>query len=724
MAKIQILPDILANKIAAGEVVERPASVVKELLENSLDAGSRRISVETSLGGKALIKISDDGEGMLREDAMLAFERHATSKIRNIEDLEKIQTLGFRGEALPSIASVSKVRLRTKTASELEGTEIEIMGGRILDVRDLAWTVGTEFEIKDLFFNVPARRKFLKSDSTENFHITNLITHYALANPKINFSLVQSGREVISTSTVETFKERAYQLFGADFIENLMEVEQTGEISIKGFVSKPQEQRASKDSQYLFVNGRFVRDRILAKAINDAYKNVIPAGSYPAVMLLIDLPSEEVDVNAHPAKTEVRFRRPYVVSESVSSAIRTAFSRIKPFARFPIQEKKISQIIEDKFAPNKIPNNKSQEPEQVTLSNKTLFDLPDVEDPFEKIEPLLEESTYKLKKDNPLFIDKELDPNNPGHITVDSITRPTLRISVDRLIDKNSDKNFDENSNENSDESFDKELDPDNPGQITIGGVTRPTLRILADTLSHAIVSPSSENIQIPTQAHSKITLSENLKSTPCQYDINSQEPKLEQVRNISSIKPLGQLRESFIVAIDSQGLMLIDQHVAHERILFEIHLARILEKNLEVQEMLIPDTIDLTPAQYMAFETSQEEFEQSGFQLMALSGRTIAIKAAPALLSTSDARKLVLELLSSLEKERRNLSLEYFQREIAASVACHAAIKVNTPLTEEKMQWLIDELMKTECPTNCPHGRPIILRFSMKDIEKGFKRI
>jgi DNA mismatch repair protein MutL len=675
MAKIQVLPDILANKIAAGEVVERPASVVKELLENSLDAGSKRIRVETSLGGKALIKISDDGEGMSREDALMAFERHATSKIRNIEDLEKIQTLGFRGEALPSIASVSKVRLRTKTVNELEGTEIEIVGGRILDVKDLAWPSGTEFEIKDLFFNVPARRKFLKSDSTENFHITNLITHYALANPKINFTLVQNGRDVIASSKVETFRERAYQLFGADFIENLMEVEQKGEISVQGFVSKPQEQRASKDSQYLFVNGRFVRDRVLAKAVSDAYKNVIPPGSYPAVMLMIDLPSEEVDVNAHPAKTEVRFRRPYVISEAVSSAIRAAFSRTKPFATFPIQEKKISQIIEDRFAPNKINTVKAQTPE-IAKPPQSLFDLPDVEDPFDKVSPILEENEediYKLKINNPSFIDKILDPNKPGQTTNEDIPRPTIRIS--------------------------------------------------AETMSHAMVSPSSANMAISTQAHNKISISENLKSTPCQYKIADQEP-LETFSKTSDIKPLGQLKESFIVAIDSQGLMLIDQHVAHERILFEIHLARILEKNLEVQEMLIPETIDLTPAQYSAFETAQKEFEESGFELMPLSGRTIAIKAAPALLSLSDARKLILELLTTLEKERRNISLEYFQREIAASIACHAAIKVNMSLTQEKMQWLIDELMKTECPTNCPHGRPIILRFSMKDIEKGFKRI
>ncbi|MBK7994286.1 MAG: DNA mismatch repair endonuclease MutL [Blastocatellia bacterium] len=651
MAKIQVLPDIIANKIAAGEVVERPASVVKELLENSLDAGSTQVKIETQAGGKTLIRIIDNGEGMLREDAMLAFERHATSKLRNIDDLEQIKTLGFRGEALPSIASVAKVSLRTKTTAELEGTEIEIEGGRILAVNDLAWPGGTEFEIKDLFFNVPARRKFLKSDTTENFHISNLITNYALANPQISFNLWQNGREVIATSKVETLRERAYQLFGSEFIENLMEVQERGEISLHGFVSKPQEQRASRDSQYLFVNGRFVKDRVLTKAISDAYKNVIPPGSYPVVMLMIDIASEEVDVNVHPAKTEVRFRRPYVVSESVASAIRAAFSRTKPFASFPIKQQNIATKLPEIKTPEILQNKPITKPVEapeieIAPTESTIFDLPDVEDPFETA------STKTVS--NPQF---DLD------FTSESEKR--------------------------------QEFSKTNNIEVKKTEIATPTLK-------------DNHN------------LLEILASPACSYQIS----QTEELPSTKAIKILGQLHNSYIVAIDKEGLLLIDQHVAHERILFEIHLSRILERNLEVQEMLIPETMDLSPAQYSAFEMLEKEFETSGFDLMPLSGRTIAIKAVPVLLSSSNARKLILELLSTVEKERRNISLEYFQREIAASIACHAAIKVNMQLTIEKMQWLIDELMKTDCPTNCPHGRPIILRFSMRDIEKGFKRI
>ncbi len=611
MSKIQVLPDILANMIAAGEVVERPSSVVKELLENSLDACATRIRVEVEAGGKQLIRILDDGEGMAREDALMAFERHATSKLRNIDELERISTLGFRGEALPSIASVSRVTLKTRAEADLEGTQVEIEGGHVLKVSDLAWPGGTELEIRDLFFNVPARRKFLKSDSTENFHISNLVTHYALANPRVSFILCSNGREVISTTQVESLRDRAYQLFGADFIDNLVEIEESAVISVQGFISKPDEQRASRDSQYLFVNGRFVRDRVIARAISEAYKNVLPSGTYPSVMLMLTVPSEEVDVNVHPAKTEVRFQHPYAVHEAVYNAIRTALATARPFASFPVEKTVAPAPIKELSITHPLAEARFNETLPQAFETVSPPALPDVEDPF------------------------------------DSIPNPAP--SVPSLV------------------------------QQSLSFATQPAC--------------SSLNID---------------------YRIDERPGK---------IQPLGQLRESFIIAIDSQGLLLIDQHVAHERVLFEQQLERIKARELELQQYLIPETLDLTPAQATAFELIESELAANGIQTMRLSGRTIAIQAAPSALSTSDAKRLVLSLITIAEREKQTLSLEDFQREIAASLACHAAIKINTPLTKEKMEWLIDALMATECPTNCPHGRPIILRFTMRDIERGFKR-
>ena len=334
MSKIKVLPDSLANKIAAGEVVERPSSVVKELLENSLDAGARKISIEVEAGGKRLIRIVDDGEGMTRDDAITAFERHATSKLRTAEDLETITTLGFRGEALPSIASVSRLFLRTKTESDVEGTEVEFNGGKLVAVRDIAWPGGAEFEVKDLFFNIPARRKFLKSDATESFHITNLVQHYALANPQLAFLLVNNGREAIRVAPASSLKERAYQILGGALLKKLLEVKsESNGLRIEGFVSNPQEQRSSRDAQYMFVNRRFVRDQLIGRALSEAYRSMMPSGTYPAAVLFVEVPPLEVDVNVHPAKTEVRFLHEGAILAFVRDAIAEAIKATEPVTR-------------------------------------------------------------------------------------------------------------------------------------------------------------------------------------------------------------------------------------------------------------------------------------------------------------------------------------------------------------------------------------------------------
>ncbi len=328
MSKIRVLADHVANQIAAGEVVERPASVAKELVENSIDAGATRITIEIEAGGRRLLKVSDDGEGMVRDDAMLAFERHATSKIRETDDLAAIGTLGFRGEALASIASVAKVELTTCIEGANAATRVTIDGGRMRDVKDAAHPRGTTLIVRDLFFNIPARRKFLRSEATETYHLTNLVTHYALAHPEIAFTFVNNGREVVRTAPAKDLRERAYQIFGEEFLENLLEVD-GGEpqfARVTGFVSAPRDRRTSRDSQYLFVNRRFVRDRMIGRALSEAYRSILPHGVYPAALLFIETPLEEVDVNVHPAKTEVRFRRQAAVADAVREAVRAALA--------------------------------------------------------------------------------------------------------------------------------------------------------------------------------------------------------------------------------------------------------------------------------------------------------------------------------------------------------------------------------------------------------------
>ena len=325
MNKVKILSDNLVNQIAAGEVVERPASVVKELVENSLDAGATRIQIDTELGGRRLMRVADEGEGMVRDDAILAFERHATSKIKTLEDLSKIETLGFRGEALASIASVSKVELITKTAETDAATRVYIEGGKLIDVKEIGRSQGTTITVRDLFYNTPARRKFMRSEATENFHLVSIVTHYALANPQIAFTLTNNGREVMRLSPAKDLKERAYQIFGAQMIESLLPVSGGREYvaKISGFVSAPRERRTTRDAQYFFINGRFVRDKIIAGGLLEGFRAVLPHGVYPVAFLFVEIPLEEVDVNVHPAKTEVRFRRSEAVKEVIGEAIRS-----------------------------------------------------------------------------------------------------------------------------------------------------------------------------------------------------------------------------------------------------------------------------------------------------------------------------------------------------------------------------------------------------------------
>jgi DNA mismatch repair protein MutL len=610
MSKIRVLADHVANQIAAGEVVERPASVAKELVENSIDAGASRITIEIEAGGRRLLKVSDDGEGMVRDDAVLAFERHATSKIRETEDLGAIGTLGFRGEALASIASVAKVELTTCIEGASAATRVAIDGGRMRDVKDAAHPRGTTIAVRDLFFNIPARRKFLRSEATETYHLTNLVTHYALAHPEIAFTFVNNGREVVRAAPAKDLRERAYQIFGQEFLENLLEVNggDAQVARVTGYVSAPRDRRTSRDSQYLFVNRRFVRDRMIGRSLSEGYRSILPHGVYPAALLFIETPLEEVDVNVHPAKTEVRFRRSAAVADAVREAVRVALSSAS-------------------YVP-------PPEPEPITTAAAAV-----------------------------------------------SYIAPQPRI----------------------------EFVPPPPPVI----VQRPPVEASGEEIARDI----EVMIQSAAQSVQSVALP----------PLNSAEKLAREVTPESlstNIRPLGQLEESFIIATDDEGLLLIDQHVAHERVLFDKYRALEAERRTDSQQLLVPETFDLTPAQAAVFDDLAPELEKYGFELMRLSGRTVAVKAIPADLPSGEARNMLAELLDTVDAEKKSAARDTMRDEIAASLACHAAIKVNMSLTPEKMRWLIDRLLQTSSPTTCPHGRPVILRLKTRDILKGFHRI
>lgn len=682
MSIIRILPEAVANKIAAGEVVERPASVVKELLENSLDAGASRVDVYVEAGGKRLIRVEDDGCGMDRDDAVSAFERHATSKIKSSEDLVEISTLGFRGEALPSIASVSRVLLETRHASESAGIQVEIAGGRLRDIKEIARAGGTRIEVRDLFYNIPARRKFLKSESTELGHAASLVTHYALAHPEKFFRLISFTHEILNASPVSTFRERLYQVMGAQTLEQLIEIApvervmptaasgadeepeegEPAKICLSGFVSRPEIQKLNRNQIYFFVNRRLVRDRLILHSITEAYRNILPSGVFPVALVFLDLPPSEVDVNVHPSKTEVRFRRSSFIHDFARDAIRGALISSRPMAAFPFRR-----------PPARTPSSGSLEAEVA--------------------ERLAEESPLTASAGMPSPGIAASGRNLPSQVGSPvagfALSHPQPLPETGAL-----------------------PLEPavQEAAAAAASAVAPP--RVSSERLASCEVSLPGGSSPEGTESPGPRVAGEEETATAVMGEF----PK--------NLRPLGQVHQSFIVATNDESLWIIDQHVAHERVLFERHLGMLLEKRVESQRLLLPLVIELQPAQQAILQEINQELRSSGFEAEPFGQRTFAIKAAPAEIRPEDAEKLLLEILDEVNSETRSLTIEALRHKIAASVACHAAIKVNMPLDYKKMEWLLQKLEKTECPMTCPHGRPILLRYSMRDIQKAFKRI
>jgi DNA mismatch repair protein MutL len=614
--RIKVLPEIVANKIAAGEIVERPASVVKELLENSIDAGCRTAHVSIQSGGKRLIQVRDDGEGMGQDDAILAFEHHATSKLQTADDLSAIATLGFRGEALPSIASVSRLTLRTRPADSesIPGTEIEIQGGVMRSVKPVPWDAGTEITVRDLFFNLPARRKFLRSHDTELSHIARLVTHYALAHPEIRFTLESEGRTLIDAVAVGELRERVYQIFGEGFLDNLVELSgQLGSLRVRGFSSRPHEQRTNPYSQFFYVNRRMVRDKVITSAVRQAYRNCIPASAYPVAILFVELPFDEVDVNAHPAKTEIRFRDQSTVHNLVFETIEQALVRT---AAIPVYEHRGASA----FAPNPV----EIQPVPTQQAQARREDTFDFTPPAFSAHPFQRALNYPFRE-----IPAPMSPRTEDHSSLP--IRPEMLLG-------------------------------------------------------------SAMEISRPFQS--------------------------------GTVRILGQLQDSYIIGCDSQGLLIIDQHVAHERILYEKLSAAVQASSVETQGLLVPLSLELLPHQVALLDRMIPELDRNGFVVEPFGGTSVLIRSVPALAGDSDCRKLLSEILEGLETEERTLDVERIRDRICVRTACRAAVKVNMPLTLEKMQWLLDQLALTRIPTSCPHGRPVILRFTMYEIERNFGRI
>jgi DNA mismatch repair protein MutL len=567
----------VANKIAAGEVVERPASVIKELLENALDAGAQEVRIDAENAGRRLLRIQDDGSGMLRDDALLAFERHATSKLSDVKDLLAIATLGFRGEALPSIASVSRLLLETRSDDEQTGTAVEIQGGKLVRCDEIARTRGTTITVRDLFFNIPARKKFLRSDQTELAHIGSLVTHYSLGHPEKRFELYHEGRELLAVTPVSSVRDRAFQVFGSDIISELIAIgpaqftlDETQPVGflVEGLVSGPHVQKLNRNSIFLFVNGRLIRDKVLLHAVQSAYHNLMPPGCYPFALLFLRCDPGEVDVNVHPAKTEVRFRHSTPVHDFVRDAVRAALMESRPVSAMPV-----------------LPESPSFAAPVRSLTFPTAPVQQAAALPFSEFTSLLH------------GFDERGAPPEGNSPTAQELNAPEIRL-------------------------------PSPPEHRTTPVVT-------------PLAQPSATR-RVP-DTHGAL------------QHLGPDWERADSLTALPDLRPLGQLHDSFIVAAGRDGLWIIDQHVAHERILFEQVLKQRASGNVEVQQLLMPMLVQLTPGQQLEYARISDELGAHGFECEPFGNRTLAIRAAPAAVGASDIEKVVCEILEIAETELRS---------------------------------------------------------------------
>ena len=605
VTRVLRLPPELANQIAAGEVVERPASVVKELVENAIDAGARRLVITVEFGGKKLVAVEDDGEGMSAEDAALAVERHATSKIRSATDLAAIRTLGFRGEALPSIASVSRFRLRTRLNGALAGCEIRIEGGRVVSTKEVGAPEGTLVEVADLFYNLPARRKFLKADTAESAQITRLVTQLALGYPDVGFTLRRGGRILIEAPPAGSTEERFYQVY-SDRPDLVPVAKDAAGITIRGFVAALGEQGPVRGPQHVFVNRRIVRDRTITHAIQAAYSVATIKERSPEVHLFIELDPARVDVNVHPTKAEVRFLDQGMVHEVLRRAV------IDALGATPAPELVLSGAA---------PGPALASAGALPLGFQSASPAPATPRPFGSapggaVDGLTPEASALARADE--------------HATPSSWTDPRVGTAA---------------------------------GREAVGALIRP-------------------------------------------------------------MTPLGQFRNTFIIAVDEEGLAIIDQHVAHERILFEQISERLTARHLESQRLLTPLVLELGAGEHEALLQHRDALARLGFDLEDFGGGTVRVAAIPALLDYSRAEEALRAVAGDLDGLAPGRGVDEHLRQIAATMACHAAVKANDPLTREKMQYLLDELRRTSHSSVCPHGRPVVLRLTRREIERNFERV
>ena len=612
MSKIKILPEILANKIAAGEVVERPASVVKELVENALDAGSTRIMIDIEKGGRSLIRVSDNGSGMGRDDALLALERYATSKIYKEQDLFRIRTLGFRGEALPSIAAVSRFSLVSRDPSADSGTEIRIEGGKITDVTEVGAPKGTMVTIRQLFFNTPARRKFLKTIGTEMGHIGDKVGSIALGHPGVQFRLSHNDNIVKDWPSTSAPFDRVVDVLGGDLKNTLHPIEfQNNTVTISGWISSPRSTRRTSRGLFIYVNGRIVRDRIVQHALFEGYSQRLVKGQFPIAALFIKVPFDEVDVNVHPTKNEVRFARQREVHEAVRQAV----------AQTLFEAEKTS------WGTRRTSNDEAFT-RQSRVAERAQKD-------------------FGFRKSD--FGSKKAEVRSRNYSSNDDIHHGLL------------------------DESTTRNL------------------------------QPAARNAQPATR----------LTQTT-----------IWQKKRFGDMRLIGQLHNTYIVCEADAGLILIDQHAAHERILFERFSERATHSPIAAQRLLVPESVELGYREAGVLEKLIPDLAELGLDVEPFGGNTFVVKSVPPLLAEREVKPLLVEIVEKMVEIGSSAGLAEMLAECRMLMACHGAIRANQALSEAQLKGLLTQLDECRNPSHCPHGRPTWIRWDIQTLEKSFKRI
>lgn len=648
MKRINILDEHTANKIAAGEVVERPSSVVKELVENSIDANSKNITVEINEGGLSLIKIIDDGNGINRDDIEIAFLPHATSKISKVEDIYNISTLGFRGEALASIASISKISLKSKTSDADNGSEIILEAGKKISLQEVGMNNGTIMEVKDLFYNVPARKKFLKSISRESSLINDIVTRIALSNPDISIKVFNNDKKVINTYGTGNLKDVIRTIYGKNVYDNILYFEGSrGDITVHGYIGKEEIAKGSRNHQSIFVNSRYIKNKTIIAAVENAFKSFSVINKFPFVVIFIDLPPELVDVNIHPTKAEIKFNDERAVFKVIFDSIHSVL-REDAFNKFNSVKNETSKFVEEKV--EKIEFNILSEDEYNTSKTKT-----------------------EIISDEPK---KEIDIKSMyNSVEISDIEREEELYNKLKSININ---NFNKSSKEDSYE-------------------------VNNETVNNEAVTIINED--------------NNFKYYNVKGEINYKEAKFPKLRVI------GQFSKMYILAEYQTDLYIVDQHAAHEKILFEKYFKDIEEGTIVVQQLLVPTILNLSLEDYAYYEENNKVFSGAGFVIEHFGGETISIKEVPYFLGKLDSKKLFMEILDNLKGLGSGKTSEVKLNKIA-SMACRSAVKANDYLNHDEMEKLIEDLRYINDPFYCPHGRPIIIKFTEYELNKKFRRI